>query len=182
MYRPSFAHPGVLPLPDRHKCYFQIHVIQREQQKRGPCTPVESHPAWLVIYYLTQERTAPAVEFLRGCPVAIRAQFVNTLNAIAAAPPPRFSGGGTWEAMHGAMSGRYEIRLTGPGRAQFRLFCLLENGTPEDLAGRGLKSPAIAVITGLRKPWRTAFSQRDYQRVRELGNDHQRNYPRRIAT
>jgi len=26
------------------------------------------------------------------------------------------------------------------------------------------------------------FSERDYQRVRELGREHQQNYPRRIAT
>jgi hypothetical protein len=58
----------------------------------------------------------------------------------------------------------------------------LENGSQEELARRGLSRPAIAVIAGLRKHWRTTFSQRDYQRVRELGNEHQRNYPRRIAT
>jgi hypothetical protein len=42
---------------------------------------------------------------------------------------PEFAaaGGGKWEAMHGAMGGWHEIRLTGPGREQFRLFCLLEN-------------------------------------------------------
>jgi hypothetical protein len=68
--------------------------------------------------------------------------------------------------MHGTMGGWYEIRLTGPGREQLRLFCLLENGT---------------VITGMRKPWRTV-SGRDYQRVRELGLEHQQNYPRRVAT
>jgi hypothetical protein len=34
----------------------------------------------------------------------------------------------------------------------------------------------------MRKSWRTAFSERDYQRVRELSREHQRNYPRRIAT
>jgi hypothetical protein len=34
----------------------------------------------------------------------------------------------------------------------------------------------------MRKPWRTVFAERDYQRVRELGSEHQRNYPRRIAT
>lgn len=141
-----------------------------------------AQPGWLITYYLTQDQTTPAVEFLRGCPATIRAQFVNALYAVAAAPPPRFPGGGLWEAMRGTMGGWYEIRLTGPGREQFRLFCLLENGTSEELARRGLKRPAIAVITGLRKPWRTTFSQRDYERVRELGNDHQRNYPRRIAT
>jgi hypothetical protein len=80
------------------------------------------------------------------------------------------------------MGGWYEIRLTGPGREQFRLFCLLENGASEELAKRGLKRPAIAVITGMRKPWRTTFSEREYQRVRALGNEHQQNYPRRIAT
>jgi hypothetical protein len=99
---------------------------------------------WLIVYYLTQEKRAPAIEFLHGCPPAIRAQFVNVLNAVAAAPPPRFTGGGAWEAMHGTMGGWYEIRLTGPRREQFRVFCLLENGTPEELARRGLKRPAIA--------------------------------------
>jgi hypothetical protein len=56
--------------------------------------------------------------------------------------------------------------------------CMLENGSREELAGRGLQRPAIAVITGMRKPWRTVFSDRDYQRVRELGDEHRRNYPR----
>jgi hypothetical protein len=55
-------------------------------------------------------------------------------------------------------------------------------GTPDELARRGLPGPAIAVITGMRKPWRTAFSERDYLRVRDLGAEHQHNYPRRIAT
>jgi hypothetical protein len=104
------------------------------------------------------------------------------LDAVAAAPPPRISGGGKWETMYGTMIGWYEIRLTGPGREQFRLFCLLENGTGDELARRGLRRPAIPVIAGMRKPWRTVFSERDYQRVRELGIEHQRNLPRRIAT
>jgi hypothetical protein len=75
-----------------------------------------------------------------------------------------------------------EIRLTGPGREQFRLFCLLENANDEELVARGFSKPAIAVITGLRKPWRTKFSERDYARVRRLGDEHKRNRPRRIAT
>jgi hypothetical protein len=84
--------------------------------------------------------------------------------------------------MHGVMGGWHEIRLTGPGREQFRLFCLLENGTGGELTRRGLPRPAIAVITGMRKPWRTPFSECDYLRVRELGDEHRRNYPRRIAS
>ncbi len=79
------------------------------------------------------------------------------------------------------MTGWHEIRLTGPGREQFRLFCLLENAEDRELIKRGLAKPAIAVISGMRKPWRTKFSERDYRRVRNLGKEHQRNYPRRIA-
>jgi hypothetical protein len=137
---------------------------------------------WAVIYYRASDQTVPALEFLDDCPGTIDAQFTAVLDAVAAAPPPRFSGGGKWEAMHGSMGGWYEIRLTGPGREQFRLFCLLENGTSDELARRGLPRPAIAVITSMRKSWRTVFSERDYQRVRELGREHQRNHPRRIAT
>jgi hypothetical protein len=48
-----------------------------------------------------------------------------------------------------------------PGGKRFVLFCLLENGAADELARRGLTRPAIAVITGMRKPWRTAFSERD---------------------
>ena len=137
---------------------------------------------WAVICYRASGKTVPALEFPGGCPGTIDAQFTAILDAVAAAPPPRFSGGGKWEAMHGSMGGWYEIRLTGPRREQFRLSCLLENGTGDELARRGLFRPAIAVITGPRKPWRTVFSERDYQCARELGRNHQQNCPRRIAT
>jgi hypothetical protein len=137
---------------------------------------------WSIVYYRASDGTVPALEFLDGCPVAIDAQFTAVLDAVAAAPPPRFSGGGKWEAMHGTMGGWYEIRLTGPGREQSPLFCVLENGTESQLASRGLQRPAIAVITGMRKPWRTTFSERDYKRVQYLGGEHQQNKPRRIAT
>lgn len=30
--------------------------------------------------------------------------FIGVLDAVRAAPPPAFSGGGKWEAMHGTMS------------------------------------------------------------------------------
>jgi hypothetical protein len=47
----------------------------------------------------------PALEFLDDCPGTIDAQFAAVLDAVATAPPPRFSGGGKWEAMHGTMGG-----------------------------------------------------------------------------
>lgn len=84
--------------------------------------------------------------------------------------------------MHGEMTGYYEIRLTGPGREQFRLFCLLENGTDEELRKRGLMRPSIAVLDGRRKPWRTTLTARDYRQIKQLGDDHKQQYPRRIAT
>ncbi|MGH2865667.1 MAG: hypothetical protein ACRDJX_10530 [Solirubrobacteraceae bacterium] len=104
------------------------------------------------------------------------------LDAVAAAPPPAFSGGGKWEAMHGDMGGYYEIRVSGPGREQFRLFCLLENADERTLTARGLRRPAIAVMAGMRKKTRTVFSERHYTKIRRLGSDHAAQTPRRIAT
>jgi hypothetical protein len=144
--------------------------------------PPGGRQPWAVIYYRTPDGTVPALEFLDGCPGKIDAEFTAVLDAVATAPPPQFSGGGKWEAMHASMSGWYEIRLTGLGREQFRLFCLLENATAEELGRRGLPRAAIAVITGMRKPWRTVFSERDYKSVRDLGDEYRHNYPRRIAT
>jgi len=77
---------------------------------------------WAIVYYKAPDETVPALEFLDDCPGTIDAQFAAVLDAVAAAPPPQFSGGGKWEAMHGTMGGWYEIRLTGPGREQLRLF------------------------------------------------------------
>jgi hypothetical protein len=154
---------------------------RRRTSRQSAADPAGQGP-WDIIYYQTPDKTAPALEFLNQCPGSLDAQFTAVLDAVAAAPPPQFSGGGKWEAMHGTMSGFYEIRLSGPRREQFRLFCLLENGTAAELARRGLQRPAIAVITGMRKPWRTTFSEAGYRRVRELGTEHQQNYPRRIAT
>lgn len=124
----------------------------------------------------------PGADFLDGCPAKVRGTILAVLDAVAAAPPPAFSGGGKWEAMHGDMGGYYEIRVTGPGREQFRLFCVLENAEERTLTARGLAGPAIAVITGMRKKTGTVFSNRDYAKVRQLGNDHLAQTPRRIAS
>ncbi|MGH3072072.1 MAG: hypothetical protein ACRDNB_07355 [Gaiellaceae bacterium] len=137
--------------------------------------------AWDVVYYKASDNSVPAIDFLEGCPTKVAANLLAVLDAVAEAPPPQYSGGGKWEAMHGAMGGYFEVRASGSGREQFRLFCLLENADPAELRRRGLSSPAIVVLTGLRKPWRTKFSERDYRAVRVLGDDHQANAPRRIA-
>jgi hypothetical protein len=136
---------------------------------------------WDVIYYRAADGLVPAGHFLDACPMKVRAHMLAILDDVAGSPPPRFAGGGRWEAMHGAMAGFFEIRVTGPGREQFRLFCALENGTPDELQRRGLARPAIAVIAGLRKPWMTSFADADYRTTRALADDHRRNHPRRIA-
>jgi hypothetical protein len=131
---------------------------------------------WPVVFYMRDDGTIPAAEFLDGCPTKVEATLEAVLTAVSEAPPPSFSGGGKWEAMHGEMGGYYEVRVTGPGREQFRLFCILEREAP------GVEGPVIAVITGLRKPHMTVFGDGDYAGVRRLGDEYRQSKPRRIAT
>ncbi len=138
--------------------------------------------AWTVVFYKAADGAVPVDDFLRGCPVKIRARLMAILDAVAEAPPPQFSGGGQWEAMHGDMGGYFEVRTQGPKREQFRLFCLLENAEPAELRRRGLAEPSIAVVAGMRKPWMTVFTRTDYLRVRAMGDDYLGTMPRRIAT
>lgn len=137
---------------------------------------------WGIVYYEQADGRVPAEAFLDACPTKIDATFNAVLEAVRAAPPPAFSGGGKWEAMHGTMSGYYEIRLTGPGRRHYRLFCLLENGTSKQLAERGFSSPQIVVVNGMVKANATLFSEREYKRhVLKLGEDYLAQTPRRIG-
>jgi hypothetical protein len=136
---------------------------------------------WDIVYFKDGGHVC-AEAFLEYCPPSVEAKMIAVLDAVAQAPPPRFSGGGMWEAMHGDMGGYYEVRVQGPQREQFRLFCLLDNGDPDELLRRGLPRPAIAVITGMRKPWMTTFSRSDYAYVRELGSRYLSGFPRSIAT
>jgi hypothetical protein len=132
--------------------------------------------AWGVVYYKTAVGVVPAEAFLEACPTAVEAKLEAVLSAVAEAPPPSFSGGGMWEAMHGDMGGYYEVRVNGPGREHFRLFCLLDRDGP------GLDEPAIVVLTGLRKAHMTVFGAADYAAVRAFGDAYKASNPRRIAT
>jgi hypothetical protein len=153
-----------------------------KQPNRTEPAALDRRPPWAIVYAARDDGISPGLTFLDACPGKVDAEFGAVLDAVAGAPPPAFSGGGKWEAMHGDMGGYYEIRLTGPGREQFRLFCLLENGTDAQLTERGLHKPALAVITGLRKPWRTTLSANDYAGVRKLGDAYLARLPRRVAT
>jgi hypothetical protein len=137
---------------------------------------------WGIVYYATEAGDVPADAFLDACPSKVEATILAVLEAVRAAPPPSFSGGGKWEAMHGTMGGYYEIRVTGPGRTHYRLFCLLDNGTLDQLEQRGFDRPQIVVLNGLVKRDRETFSDAKYKRhVRTLGEEYLSTQPRRIA-
>jgi hypothetical protein len=94
----------------------------------------------------------------------------------AEAPPPMFAGGGKWEAMHGEMSGFYEVRVDGPSRHHYRLFCVLER----DDGKLGLGGPSVVIICGKDKPFRTTLSAEDYADVRALGAEYRARTPRSV--
>jgi hypothetical protein len=113
----------------------------------------------------------PAEEFLDSCPVKVEATILAVLEAVRAAPPPAFSGGGKWEAMHGRIGGYYEIRLTGPARRHFRLFCLLDNGTAAEQSATSRRSPGRGRFTHGRK--REGVNQRPNARRSRRLRPHQ---------
>lgn len=121
-------------------------------------------------------QAVPARDFLDRCPVAVAAKLIAVVKAVADAPPPTFSGGGKWEAMHGNMNGFYEVRADGPKRRHFRLFCLLER----DGARVGLGGPSLVLVTGKDKPFQTALSAAEYADVRRLGREFLARSPRSI--
>lgn len=124
------------------------------------------------------DRTVPARAFLEACPDSVRANILAVVKAVAEAPPPQFSGGGKWEAMHDDMAGIYEVRANGPKRRHYRLFCVLEQpGTDV-----GLNGPSILLITGDSKAFKTVFSKADYKRVRKLVDECQGRNPRSVET
>src|SRR3954454_14700743 len=110
---------------------------------------------WLIHFFQRHprddaDRRVPAIDFLDGVPLKVRAEMNAVLDAVAEAPPPSFSGGGKWEVMHDEMAGFYEGRVKGPDRKNHRLFCVLEREAA-DLGGS-----SIVVIDGLSKPVRSA--------------------------
>ena len=102
--------------------------------------------------------------------------MIAVVQAVANAPPPAFSGGGKWEAMHGKMGGIYEVRVDGPNRHHYRLFCILER----DGADVGLGGPSVVLVTGKDKPFQTKLSERDYDQVLALVQELKSRKPRSV--
>jgi hypothetical protein len=156
-----------------------------ERKQGGPPLRVrEAHSApWLVHFFQRHiddddRQSVPARDFLDACPESVRGKMLAVLRAVAGAPPPAFSGGGYWEAMHGDMSGYYEVRVDGPRRRHFRLFCVLERAG----SNLGLGGPSIVLLTGMVKEFKTTFSNADYKKVRRLGDEYRSRSPRSIAS
>jgi hypothetical protein len=114
-----------------------------------------------------QVAQSPTIEFLEGLPDKVAAEIQAVLEAVAAAPPPSFSGGGKWEVMHDEMAGLYEVRVKSRS-ANHRLFCLLDRSA-DDLGG-----PSLICIDGFSKPPRSAANPRDYRRVRQFAGEFQK--------
>lgn len=121
-----------------------------------------------------QAQSTPGRDFLNGCETKVRATMRAVLVAVAQAPPKRFAGGGYWEAMHGDMTGWFEVRVDGARRSHHRLFCLLDY----DAVGRA--GPLLVVIDGRSKPFRTTLTDADYTRIRALGTEYRSRNPRSI--
>jgi hypothetical protein len=102
-------------------------------------------------------RAVPALSFLASLPTNVAAEFDAVLNAVAEAPPPAFSGGGKWEALHGAMAGVYENSrfrwwrqspalllahpvLSGPGWLEHCMSRRADEAGTEASPGSGLRS------------------------------------------
>jgi hypothetical protein len=128
------------------------------------------------------DQRAPGREALNSFPLGVQAKLFAVLAAVAAAPPSRFSGGGYWEAMRGTMSGWFEIRVDGPDREHFRLYCLLDyDAIPEGSSGVLAAKPLLVIIAGRRKPFRTTLSPSEYSEIQQLGCEFRRRNPRSLS-
>lgn len=157
-------------------------MTKRKQRRSAPPPPTTAAlTPWRIHFFKRHAdddpmRSAPARDFLDRCPTSVAAKLIAVVKAVADAPPPAFSGGGKWEAMHGDMNGFYEVRVDGPKRRHYRLFCVLER----EGAKLGLGGPSLVLITGKDKPFQTVLSPADYAEVRSLGREFLSRTPRSV--
>lgn len=116
----------------------------------------------------------PGKDFIMACPRKVGQKLFTIIDAVVKGPPPRFSGGGMWEAMHGEMAGYYEARTRGPENRLYRLFCFLEHERP------GLAHPSLIILGGMWKANNTAFTDAEYASIRRLGEEYRARSPRNV--
>lgn len=93
------------------------------------------------------------IRVLENSPTSISIRFFAIVEAVCD-QWPRFSGGGYWEAMHGDMSGYYEIRIRNQ-TLNYRFFCRSERGL-------------LLIICCLRKRVGSTFKPDEYERVKGI--------------
>ena len=144
--------------------------------RTGP-SPNDAHQVVYFKRHIAEDpsQSEPGRDALAAYPPKVRATMRAVLIAVASAPPKRFAGGGYWEAMKGDMTGWFELRVNGPGRHHYRLFCLL------DYEAYGVDKPLLVVIDGRDKPFRTTLSDADYAAIRRLGEEYRGRNPRSLA-
>jgi len=124
---------------------------------------VPTSKAWSIRFFQREPcaglpGAVPARDFLGELTELAAAKIEAVLMAVAEAPPPSFSGGGKWQAMHGEMSGCYEVRVR-DSKLNHRLICLLDR--PGDDQGE----PSIVCLGGFSKRLRTSAAAREYRRL-----------------
>ncbi|MFF0528435.1 hypothetical protein ACFYT3_08590 [Nocardia amikacinitolerans] len=139
--------------------------------KTGP-SPDDPHD--LVYFCQPSDGRMPGREYIRSLPTGVRAKVMSVLVEVAAAPPKRFAGGGYWEAMHGEMTGWYEVRCD-LGKTHYRVFCRL------DYEAKNRSKPLLVIFDGRSKPRRTVLSTSDYEEIRQLGKEYFAANPRPIG-
>ena len=159
-------------------------MVSSKERKNVPVPSVRTGPspddAHEIVYFKRHvsddpDRAELGRDALRSWPASARAKAYAVLIAVATAPPKRFAGGGYWEAMKGEMGGWFEVRIDGPKRHHYRLFCLL------DYEAKGQDKPLLVVVDGRDKPFRTTLSDADYAEVRAMGKEYLNRNPRAIG-
>lgn len=159
-------------------------MVSSKKRKNAPAPSVRTGPSpddvHEIVYFKRHAnddpaRAAPGRDALQSWPASVRAKAYAVLIAVATAPLKRFAGGGYWEAMKGEMSGWFEVRIDGPKRHHYRLFCLL------DYEAKGQDKPLLVVVGGRDKPFRTTLSDADYAEVRAMGDEYLNRNPRAIG-
>jgi len=162
--------------PDRGKKKRPAKPVVPPEIRLGP----SSDDAHEIVYFKRHKdddasQAEPGRDALNGWPGGVRAKAMARLAAVAAAPPKRFAGGGYWEAMKGDMTGWFELRVDGPDRHHYRLFCKM------DYEAKGMAMPLLVVIDGRDKPFKTELSDADYASVREMGQEYLGRNPRPLV-
>ena len=159
-------------------------MASSKKRKNAPAPSVRTGPspddAHEIVYFKRHAkddaaRAEPGRDALQSWPASVRAKAYAVLIAVATAPPKRFAGGGYWEAMKGEMSGWFEVRIDGPKRHHYRLFCLL------DYEAMAQDKPLLVVVDGRDKPFRTTLNDADYSAVRAMGEEYLSRNPRAFS-